>query len=106
MVKNDLATLESLAYQRRANLPVEQALPLVFKALSVRVERLLDLSDPSVLSKLDTSVEKIRTEKWWLNGARNEESFTQAIGRAAHRFKMQALLSLSSQSLDHGVNII
>src|SRR6266536_622456 len=45
----ELAMIESLAYQRRAGLPVERALPLVFKAILIEVGRLLDLTDAAVL---------------------------------------------------------
>src|SRR5580700_2866942 len=38
----ELAMIESLAYQRRAGLPVERALPLVFKAIFVQAERSLE----------------------------------------------------------------
>jgi hypothetical protein len=41
----ELAMIESLAYQRRAGLPVQRAMPLVFKAISVRVERQLNLTE-------------------------------------------------------------
>lgn len=48
----ELAMVESLAFQRRAGLPVEWAMPLVFKAISAKVERLLDLTDANVLTAL------------------------------------------------------
>src|ERR1035437_7333210 len=44
----ELAMIESLAYQRRAGLPAHRAMPLVFKAISVNVERILDLTDSQV----------------------------------------------------------
>jgi RES domain-containing protein len=102
----ELAIIESLAYQRRANLPVEQALPLVFKAFSVNVAKLLDLSDAAVLASLKVSLDELRSEKWWLSRAEGEESLTQAIGRAAHLHRAQAILAPSAHTLDHGVNII
>ena len=102
----ELAVIESLAYQWRANLPVEHALPLVFKALSVNVANLLDLSDPAVLATLKISLDELRSEKWWLSRARGEESLTHAIGRAAHLHRVQALLAPSAHTTDHGVNII
>jgi RES domain-containing protein len=102
----ELAMMETLAYQRRAGLPVEQAMPLVFKAISVKVERLLDLRNPDVLASLGTTIDQLRTESWWLFRARGEESLTQAIGRAAHACRVQAILAPSAHSPDHGHNII
>jgi RES domain-containing protein len=66
----ELAMIESLAYQRRAGLPVERALPLVFKAISVEVERMLDLTDPAVLAELRMTGDQLRTEAWWMARAR------------------------------------
>lgn len=102
----ELAMIESLAYQRRANVPVEQALPLVFKAVSVEVARLLDLSDAAVLVDLGVTLEALRTEAWWLARARGEESLTQAVGRAAHAQAIQAILFASAHSLEYGHNVI
>jgi RES domain-containing protein len=101
-----LAMIESVAYQLRAGLPASQALPRVFKAISVTVERCLDLSDAAVLTDLGVSLDQLRRETWWLARARNEESLTQAIGRAAHACGIQALLAASAHTLDHGVNVI
>jgi RES domain-containing protein len=102
----ELAMIESLAYQRRAGLPVQHAMPLVFKAISVVVERLLDLNDPFVLDDLGVNIAQLRREAWWLARARNEESRTQAIGRAAHACRVQALLASSAHASDHGLNLV
>jgi hypothetical protein len=59
----ELAMMESLAFQRRANLPVERAMPLVFKAISVNVHRLLSLTDAAVLADLDVMPDQLRLEK-------------------------------------------
>jgi RES domain-containing protein len=102
----ELAMIESLAYQRRAGLPVEGALPLVFKAVSVEVKRLLDLTDAAVLGELGVTADELRTEAWWLARARGEESLAQAVGRAAHACGVQALLVASAHALTHGHNVI
>lgn len=102
----ELAMIESLAYQRRAGVPVEWAMPLVFKAVSVEVERLLGLSDAVVLTDLGVTLDALRTEAWWLARARGEESLTQAVGRAAHAHGIQAILVASAHSLAHGHNVI
>nr|AQQ74844.1 hypothetical protein [uncultured bacterium] len=102
----ELAMIESLAYQRRAGLPVERALPLVFKAISVEVERLLDLTDTSVLTDLGVMADQIRADTWWLARARGEESLTQSLGRAAYDCGVQALLTSSAHTFAHGQNVI
>lgn len=102
----ELAMIESLAYQRRAGLPVERALPLVFKAIAVQVDRLLDLTDSAVLTELTVTLDQIRAEAWWIARVRGEESLTQAVGRAAHACCVQALLTHLAHTLDHGHNVI
>lgn len=102
----ELAMIESLAYQRRAGLPVERALPLVFKAISVEVARLLDLTDTAVLADLEVTADQLRIDAWWLARARGEESLTQAVGRAAHACGVQALFAASAHTPAHGQNVI
>jgi len=102
----ELAMIESLAFQRRAGLPVERAMPLVFKAISVKVERLLDLANAAVLTALGLTAAQLVSDEWWLARARGEESLTQAVGRAAHASRLQALRVASAHSAAHGHNIL
>lgn len=102
----ELAMIESLAFQRRAGLPVEQAMPLVFKAISATVERLVDLTDSAVLADLGVTLDKLRADAWWLARLRDEESLTQAVGRAAHAHRVQALRVASAHTDAHGANIL
>jgi len=102
----ELAMIESLAFQRRAGLPVEQAMPLVFKAISARVERFLDLTDPTVRAALGIAADQLLTDPWWLSRLRGIESLTQAVGRTAHASAVQAIQVASAYSADHGHNIL
>jgi len=98
--------IESLAFQRRAGLPVERAMPLVFKAISVNVERLLDLIALTVLTALDLTIDQLNADTWWLSRLRGEESLTQAVGRAAHARRIQAVRVTSAHSTAHGHNVL
>jgi RES domain-containing protein len=102
----ELAMIESLAFQRRAGLPVERAMPLVFKAISVKVERLLDLTDTTVLMALGVTADQLSAKAWWLARLHGEESLTQAVGRAAHAHRVQALRVASAHSTSHGQNVL
>jgi RES domain-containing protein len=102
----ELAMIESLAYQRRAGVPIELAMPLVFKALSVDVQRSLDFSDIAALRTLGIATDQIRLEKWWLARACGEESLTQAIGRAACSCGVQTILAPSAHATHQGLNVI
>jgi RES domain-containing protein len=102
----ELAMIESLAYQRRAGVPIERALPLVFKAIRVELQRSLDLTDAAVLAALNLTADQLREEEWWTARARGEESLTQAVGRAAHSCRVQAILAASAHTAAHGNNLI
>ena len=102
----ELAMIESLAYQRRAGLPVERTMPLVFRAIMVDVERLLDLTDAAIVAGLGVTIEQLKNEAWWLARARGQESLTQAVGRAAHACNIQALLISSAHTELHGRNVV
>jgi hypothetical protein len=81
-------------------------MPLVFKAIFINVERLLNLTDAVVVAQLALTVDQLRSDPWWEARARGEESLTQAVGRAAKTSGLQALMAASAQTLDHGSNII
>jgi hypothetical protein len=81
-------------------------MPLVFKAISVDVQRCVDLTEAVVLADIGLTLDQIRTETWWLARARGEESLTQAIGRAAHDCGIQSLLAASAHAVDQGINVI
>jgi RES domain-containing protein len=102
----ELAMIESLAFRRRAGVPVEDAMPLVFKAISVKVERLLDLTDSKVLAALDLTADRLTTESWWQARLRGEESLCQSVGRAAHAKGVQAIRAASAHTASHGHNVL
>jgi len=101
----ELAMIESLAFQRRAGLPVEHAMPLVFKAISVKVERLLDLTNRDLLAAVGLTQGDL-AEAWWQARSRGEEAITQAVGRATHASRLQALQVPSAHCSDRGTNIL
>ena len=102
----ELAMIESLAYQRRAGLPPERAMPLMFKAIRVEIERLLDLTTPDVLGDLGVVLTQLKQDPWWLCRARMEESLTQALGRAAHACGVQAIMAASAHTADPMFNVV
>jgi len=55
---------------------------------------------------LGVTLEELRTEAWWIFRARRQESCGQAIGRAAHACRIQALLAASAHSMNYGLNVI
>jgi len=79
----ETALAESLANFRYYGIPVADALPRSILALSVRLDRMLDLTDPKVRSPLRVTRRAMRQERWREAQDRGEEALTQAIGRAA-----------------------
>lgn len=102
----ELARIESLAYRRRANLPVEWALPLVIKAIHVEIQCALDLTDSIILAGFQLSRTQLLADRWWIARAQRTESFTQALGRAAYSAGVQGLIVPSAQGEGSGHNVV
>ncbi|MCL2640445.1 MAG: RES family NAD+ phosphorylase [Phycisphaerales bacterium] len=101
----ELVTIESLANQRRAGLPVYQSLPLIIRAIDAELG-ILHFTDEAVLSAFATSFDEFRREPWWLFRGRGVEATTQAIRRAAHALGVQAIQYPSAHTLEYGENIV
>jgi RES domain-containing protein len=96
---------ESLAHSRYSGLPPANDLPRVFVAISVRLQRVLDLTPGDARRALRVARERMLTEDWRRARDRGDEALTQAIGRAAFEVGMEGLLVPSAQP-EGGVNLV
>lgn len=87
----DTATKESLEHFRYYGLPVTDALPKVLVAVAVRVERLLDLTDPAPADGIPIPLPELLAEDWRAVLARGLEPGSQAAGWAAYAAGFQGL---------------
>lgn len=93
----ETAMAESLGCLREFGVPVTEAMPLVFVALTVRFQRVLDLTDPTVTARLQVDHATLLGENWRASQRAGQETLSQAVGRAAVEQGLGGLLVPSSR---------
>jgi RES domain-containing protein len=88
----ETALAETLAHYRHYRIPESQAMPRVFVAISVSLERVLDLTVGGVRHALGVSLVRMRREAWRRAQSAGREALTQAIGRAAFEAGLEGLV--------------
>lgn len=104
----ETAMAETLAHVRYYALPEHAAMPRVFVAIQVKLERVIDLRSPRVQKLLGVSIAKMLDSDWRasLNAPSGEEPcVTQLIGRAASDAKLHGMLVLSA-AREKGTNLV
>jgi len=96
---------EALAHFRRFQFPLTAAMPRVFAAIKVQLNRLLDLRLGAVRKIVRVSARRIRMEEWWTKQELGEEALTQAMGRLAWEARWEGLL-VPSAALAGGANLV
>lgn len=91
-----LATGEALAHLTRYGIPAWKGMPLVLSGLELRVSCLLDLMSGDIRKSLRISLQRLTDEPWRQRNKEGEQALTQAIGSAAFRAGVEALLVPSS----------
>jgi RES domain-containing protein len=101
------ALAESLAAVRIKGIPDETALPRTLVCISARLERVLDLTNGQIRSRLAVSHDRMIGEpQWRTENYHDREAVTQAIGRAASILGYEALIAPSAANLPHGINVV
>ncbi len=100
----ETALAEALANNRRAGIPVSQAMPLMATAVEVSLSRVLDLTEAVARRILDLTKKRLDAEQWWLLRSADPEAYTQAVGRLALGLGLEGLL-LPSTARPGGVNL-
>jgi RES domain-containing protein len=101
----ETAMTETLRHYRYYEIPIMDAMPKVFVAIKLSVQRSLDLTSSDALGILGVPLGEILDEDWRAKCKRMEESLTQAIGRAAFSAGFEALIAPSSEDRT-GTNVI
>lgn len=79
--------------------------PRVFAGIKLKLNRLLDLTDPGIRRRLGFRLADLTQENWRAIQAGGEESWTQAIGRGALTAQFEGLIAPSAIDR-HGKNVI
>jgi RES domain-containing protein len=88
---------EALANYRDYGIPVSEALPLVFVAVTVELQSVLDLTNRDVQRTLGVSARRMTTTPWRAFHERDEEAITQAVGRLAFEEMLEGILVPSAR---------
>ena len=92
----ETALAEVLERFRTDGIPVDQAMPRVLVAISVRLGTLLDLTRGDVRQRIRVSRDRIVGTRWSREQHAGREAITQAIGRAAYDGGLEAVIAPSS----------
>jgi RES domain-containing protein len=101
----ETAMAEALANFRDYGIPVSEAMPLVFVAVTVKVQTVLNFMDRALQRKLGVSAWRMRTTPWREYRGRGEEAITQALGRIAFEEQLEGIL-VPSARIKGAVNIV
>lgn len=101
----ETAMVEALANYRHYGIPVSEAMPLVFAAIALELEAVIDFTDRNVQATLGVSARKMRTTTWKQFQQRGEEAITQALGRIAFEEKLEGIL-VPSARVNGATNLI
>jgi RES domain-containing protein len=89
---------ESLANYEDYGIPISQAMPLVFVAVKIRLQSVLDITVPQFLRPLGLKIDDLTQIGWRAEQGTDQEPLTQAIGRLAYEAKLEAILVPSSRA--------
>lgn len=104
----ETAMAETLAHVRYYALPEHAAMPRVFVAIEVKLERVIDLRSGRVQKLLGVSIAALLTLDWRasLNAPAPEQPcLTQLLGRAANAARLQGML-VPSAAQETGANLV
>src|SRR5262245_64156948 len=101
----ETAMTEALEHFRYHLLPISQALPKVMVAVAVRIDRLLDLTDPAVVAGLPIPMAELLAEDWRALMATKVEPGSQAVGWATFAAGFQGL-KVPSKPAPDGINLL
>ena len=88
----ETAVTETMSRFRRTGLKARQPLPGVLISLAVKLQRVLDFTDPHDISGAEPFLAKAKRENWQSLQDKGREATGQAIGRAAHQLGIEGIL--------------
>jgi RES domain-containing protein len=101
----ETALAEFLAHYRYYRLPPKKGLPQVTVAVEAKLRSVLDLTDGPVRQRLTVSLGRLRGEDWRKAQRRKRQALTQALGLAAWKAGLDALI-VPSAPREKGKNLI
>lgn len=93
----ETAMSEALANYREFGIPLSQAMPLVFVAVTVETQAVLDLTNPDVQRVLGVTTRRMVNTPWQRVQERGDEALTQCLGRLAWEASLEGILVPSAR---------
>lgn len=100
------ATKESYQNLINAGFKNKNIRPRVIAGATVKVKRLLDLTDANIRRKLGFRLDELLDEDWKGIQLGGEESWTQAIGRGCREAGFEGLVVPSARDRPKGTNLV
>lgn len=101
----EAALAEALAHYRYYSIPIQDAMPRTFVAISAKLQAVLDLRVGAVRQRLQASLGRILTVDWRKEVAAGREPITQSLGRAAAEVGLEGLIVPSAADMN-GHNLL
>lgn len=98
------AVTESLATAQAFGVPPASARPRVFAVLSLKLQRVLDITVAQVIEALQLDYQSMLAEDWKTAQDAGRESLTQALGRCAWELHLEGIV-VPSAVVQGGKNI-
>lgn len=93
----ETAMSEALANYREFGIPLSKAMPLVFVAVTVESQAVLDLTDTVVQRVLGITTRRMISTPWQRQQERGDEALTQCLGRLAWEASLEGILVPSAR---------
>lgn len=93
----ETAMSEALANYREFGIPLSQAMPLVFVAVAVESQAVLDFTDPAMQRVLGITTRRMVNTPWQRQQERGDEALTQCLGRLAWEASLEGILVPSAR---------
>lgn len=101
----ETAMAETLAHHRYYGISIEAAMPRMFVAVNVKLQRILDLRDGHIRQRLQVSESTILSVDWRKDVQASLAPITQQLGRAAFEVGLEGLVVPSAAGVD-GHNLL
>lgn len=95
-LRPETAVTETMSRFRKTGLKARRPLPGVLVSLAIKLQSVLDFTNPREFPAVDPFLAKAKRENWQKLQDEGWEASSQAIGRAAHQLGIEGLLFSSA----------
>ena len=92
----ETAVTETMTRFRKTGLKARRPLPCVLVSLAIKLQSVLDFTDPRAFPTVEPFLAKAKRENWQKLQDEGREASSQAIGRAAHQLGIEGILFSSA----------